>query len=111
MFRNNPDNDFGRGRRRFFFPLFLMLLFILGAIVRWLWNAILPEVTSAKPLTYWQALGLLVLCKILFGNFGWTKGGDRRRFGQHLRDRFRNMSDEEKEKFRDEWKKRCRLKT
>ncbi len=96
-------------KQRFFLPLFLLLVFLLSAVVRWLWNAILPEVVGAKTLTYPQALGLLVLCKILFGNFGWKKGGNNgSRFGQNFKDKFRNMSEEERERFKEEWKRRCR---
>ncbi|PZP51557.1 MAG: hypothetical protein DI598_02895 [Pseudopedobacter saltans] len=96
-----------RERKIFFAPLFILLFLLLGAIVYWLWNAILPEVLNVKPLKYPQALGLLVLCRILFGNFGWKKGGDNKRFGQGFKDRFRSMSDEERNRFREEWKRRC----
>lgn len=102
-----PNRRFRNGRKIFFFPLFILLIFLLGAVVYWLWNAILPEVFGAKKLTYPQALGLLVLCKILFGNFGWKKG-ESGRFKQGFKDRFRNMSEEERERFREEWKRRCR---
>ena len=46
----------------------------------WLWNAILPPLLGVKMLTsFWQALGLLVLSRILFGSF--SKGGSRYRGG------------------------------
>src|SRR5262245_24205751 len=54
----------------FLFPLLgAALLALFGAIVMWLWNAVLPTVAGVHPLNFWQALGLLVLCKILFGGF------------------------------------------
>ncbi|WP_447640935.1 MULTISPECIES: hypothetical protein [Chitinophagaceae] len=96
-------------KKLFFIPLFLLLIFLLGTIVRWLWNAVLPEVTNAKPLNYWQALGLLALCRILFGRFDFKRGRDRRQFKRDFRERFRNMSDEEKRRFQEEWKRRCRF--
>ena len=46
----------------------VLFLGIAGGVVMFLWNAIIPEVTGWKPLTYWQSIGLLVLFKILFGN-------------------------------------------
>lgn len=52
-----------------------IVLFGLSAIVMLLWNAVVPEVTGFKSLSYWQAMGLLVLCKILFGGF---RGGMQR---------------------------------
>lgn len=98
-----------RGGRKFLFaPLFILLILLLGGIVYWLWNAILPEVTGIKPLKYPQALGLLVLCRLLFGNFGWKKNGDGRRFGQEFKERFRNMSEEDRARLKEEWRKRCR---
>ncbi len=63
-------------------------------IVMGLWNAILPVVLGVKAISFWQALGILVLSKILFGGFG--RGGgpfaarrhgmertDERKMGQH----------------------------
>jgi hypothetical protein len=74
-----------------------------------LWNATLPNLLHVNTLTYWQAAGLLALCRILFGGlrFGGRPYG---KFGgppSHLRDKWMNMTDEEKKKFREEWKKRC----
>ena len=81
----------------------------MGAIVMLLWNAILPALLGVKIISYWQAVGLLVLCKILFGGFrpGGPPGG---RFGppRHIREKFMNMTDEEKERLKQQWKNRCR---
>ncbi|GAB3426355.1 hypothetical protein [Niabella aquatica] len=81
-------------------------IFGFGAIVMLLWNAILPEVLHVSAVTYWQALGILILSKILFGGFA----GGRRKYGgpsSNFREKFRNMTDEEKEKFKEAWKNRC----
>lgn len=62
------------GRFRFMFPIiFIAAALLFSAIVMAIWNAILPNVTGVKPITYIQAIGILVLCKILFGGFhgGW----------------------------------------
>jgi hypothetical protein len=40
-----------------------------GLLVMLLWNAILPGVAGVRPVTYWQAVGLLVLVRILVGGF------------------------------------------
>ena len=98
-------------RRRYFFLLIIPLIFGgLALIVMLLWNAILPSVFHVETLTYWQALGLLVLCRILFGGFlfGGRKG--RPSFGRpptQVREKWMNMSEEERIKFKEEWKKRC----
>ena len=55
---------------RFLIFLFCAALIavILGLPIMWLWNAIIPEVTGAATINFWQALGLCFLCNLLFGN-------------------------------------------
>lgn len=79
-----------------------------------LWNAILPDIFTAKPISFWQALGLLALARILFGGFRgpWGGGGNPGRYrgngpGGAWREKWKNMSAEERVKFRSEWRKRC----
>ncbi len=106
---SNPNNTNRRKRRSFFLLFIPVLFFVFTAIVMLLWNAVLPGVLHVNPLTYWQAAGLLVLCRILFGSFRFGGGPPRRFDGPpaHLKDKWMNMTDEEKRKFREEWKKRC----
>jgi len=84
-------------------------LFLFSAIVMGLWNAILPNVLPVKSVSYWQAMGILVLSKILFSGF--RGSGGRGKFGRsgELRDKFRNMSEEERQRFKEEWKQRCSM--
>ncbi len=109
MFRNR--NNINRRKKRFFFLFFIPVLFLVfTSIVMLLWNAILPVVLHVNTLTFWQAAGMLVLCRILFGGFRFGGGSPRHRFGgppAHLKDKWTKMTDEEKTKFREEWKKRC----
>jgi hypothetical protein len=42
------------------------LLFLLGLVVKGLWNWLMPEIFGLKQITYWQAWGLMVLSAILF---------------------------------------------
>ena len=96
-----------RRYRRFFFLLFIPLLMaVLSGAVMGLWNAILPDVLGIKPITYWQALGLLILSRILLGGFRFGGGGPPPWKGRR-RGRWTTMSDEEKARMKDEWKKRC----
>jgi len=64
------------------------LLFLCGWVVMLLWNWLMPDIFGLKPLTYWQAWGLLVLSHILFKGFGSGHHGngrsDRKR-RRHLR--------------------------
>jgi hypothetical protein len=95
-------------KRKVFIFLFIILVFLLtGGLVKFLWNEILPDVIGVKTITYPQALGILALCKILFGSFGF--GGKNRRppFIQNKeREGMISRTEEERQQFRAEWKKR-----
>lgn len=74
-----------------------MVLFVAlgGTIVRLLWNGLLPELFGFPQVTFWQALGLLALSRILFGGLG-MGGGSRRRRAEP----WAGMTPEERERFR-----------
>jgi hypothetical protein len=103
-------------RRRWFFiaPLAIlgMLLFIAigGEIVHLLWNWLLPGVFGWRPITFWQAVALLALCRILFGGLG-IRGGPRtyfrRRMAERWTQRWEQMTPEERERFRQGFRGRC----
>jgi hypothetical protein len=78
--------------------LLAMAVFIAagGTIVRLLWNALLPDLFGFPAVTFWQALGLLALGRILFGGFGF-RGGSRRGGRAAL---WARMTPEERERFR-----------
>jgi hypothetical protein len=74
---------------------------VFGNIVMWLWNALMPVIFHLPIITFAQALGLLVLSKILFSSF---RGGGPGRFrGGRIREKWMNMTPEEREKFKQEW--------
>jgi len=81
---------------------------LFGFIVMNLWNAILPAVLHVSAISFWQAVGLLVLSKILFGGFrgGWG-GGPRARWKERMQDKWKNMTPEERDRFKQEWRNRC----
>jgi hypothetical protein len=62
--------------------LFIALFtFIGGELVRLLWNWLMPELFGLRPVTFWQACGLLALSRILVGGFG-VHGGRRHGSGR-----------------------------
>jgi hypothetical protein len=74
----------------------LLVIAIGGEVVRQLWNWLLPTLFGWREITFWQALGMLALCRILFGGHG-LRGSDRsdvrtaerrERFRQAMRRRF-----------------------
>jgi hypothetical protein len=76
------------------------ILALLSFFVLRLWNWLMPEIFSLHAINYGQALGLLVLSKILFGGFrgGRGPGGFFRR--RRMMQRWAEMTPEEREKFR-----------
>jgi hypothetical protein len=74
-------------------------VFLGGTVVRLLWNALLPPLFGWSTITFWQALGLLVLCRILFGGIG-MHGRGRSRMRERMQERCGNMTPEEREQFR-----------
>ena len=73
---------------------------VFGFIVQGLWNALIPGIFGWHTITFWQALGLLILSKILFGGFHRHSGG-RREWKNRMRERWEHMTPEEREKFRE----------
>jgi len=89
-----------------FFAAAAVLLF--GFIVMNLWNAILPAVLHVSAISFWQAVGLLVLSKILFGGFrGRWGGGPGGRWKERMQDKWKNMTPEERDQFKQQWRNRC----
>ncbi len=89
----NPQNR----RFRFALPVFILIAALgFGAIVQWLWNAVLPAAANFNTITYWQAVGLFVLCKILFGGFKGPGGHPHRHKWQRFNGRFGRGGREER---------------
>ena len=77
----------------------LVATVVFTGLVMTLWNVLMPAIFAVKAITFWQALGLLVLSKILFGGFrGFPVGGPRWR--RRLSERWEKMTPEERENFK-----------
>lgn len=90
-----------------FLILFIAAVLLFGGVVMGLWNAILPAVLGVKAITFMQALGILLLSKILFGGFSGRGWRGSPQWNQKMKQRWDNMTPEEREKFKAEWKNRC----
>lgn len=92
-----------RKRLIFLAPLailaFLVFVTIGVGIVMLLWNWLLPRLFGWPEITFWQALGILALCRILFGGLGLHRSGSSR-WRQRLAARCARMTPEERERFR-----------
>ena len=83
----------------------ILFTYLGGEIVMRLWNWLLPPLFGWHQVTFWQALGLLVLCRILFGGFGGHRPG-RSNFRGRMKERCENMTPEERERFRQRMRER-----
>jgi hypothetical protein len=72
---------------------------IVSFVVMGLWNILMPGIFGVRAISFWQALGLLVLSKILFGGFRPYRGGGPR-WRRRLTERWEQMTPEEREKFK-----------
>jgi hypothetical protein len=82
-----------------FAVLFVAFLAGIGFVVMGLWNWLMPALFGLKVIGYWQAVGLLILSKILFG--GLRNEGGRSGRGLHgMRQCWKERTPEEREKFR-----------
>jgi len=93
-------------------PLILLAMLLLiamgGEAVRLLWNWLLPPLFGWRQITFWQALGLLALCRILFGGLG-LHGSARSNVRRRIAERYESMTPEERERFRQGLRGRCGL--
>ena len=88
----------------------LLFMFIGGELVKLLWNWLLPPLFGWKTIGFWQALGLLALCRILFGSRTFYRGprtGHRRRLRERMAERWGKMTPEERERWRQSFRGRC----
>jgi hypothetical protein len=89
------------GRVVMFVPFAILFLAAFGYVVMRLWNWLMPELFGWHVIGFWQAIGILVLSKILFGGFhGRHAGRGRMHWRQRMGERWGRMSPEEREKFR-----------
>ena len=89
-----------------FAAIAVVAITVFSFVVMNLWNWLVPAIFGWHSISFWQALGLLVLSKILFGGF---RGGPGH--GMHWRhrmmERWQKMTPEEREKFREGMRERC----
>jgi hypothetical protein len=82
--------------------LIAVVVAALGEVVMQLWNWLTPNLFGWHEISFWQALGLLVLSRILFGGFRGRPG-----FRSRMRERWERMTPEERDKLRQGLRGRC----
>ena len=71
-----------------------------------LWNWLTPVLFGWKLINFWQAVGIVVLSRILFGGFRGRPGGGGH-WRHRMKERWEQMTPEEREKFRGGMRGRC----
>ena len=91
------------------FTFFIVAVAVFSFVVMGLWNAILPQVLGVKAISFVQALGILLLSKILFGGFHGKRfgGNGGPMWNQGMKEKWNAMTPEERDKFKSEWRNRC----
>jgi hypothetical protein len=46
-----------------------LIALVFGLLVKWFWNWLVPDIFGLGTITFWQAFGLVILTKLLFGGF------------------------------------------
>jgi hypothetical protein len=80
---------------------------VIGFVVMGLWNALMPPIFGLHVISFWQALGLLLLAKILFGGLHRHSHGGRGQWRRAMRERWEHMTPEQRERFRENMRTRC----
>ncbi|WP_288427991.1 hypothetical protein [uncultured Spirosoma sp.] len=87
---------------------------LMGYVVMRLWNATLPLIIQGvSAITFWQALALLLLSRLLFGGFRgpWNKPGfggfNRDQWKSRMAERWQQLTPEQRERMRQRWGRRC----
>ncbi len=72
-----------------------------------LWNNLAVDIFGLPVIGFFQALGLMILGRLLAGNFGPRgRGGFGRMGGRHMRERWQNMNPEQRDQLMQRWGKR-----
>ena len=85
--------------------IMLAAIAVFSVVVMLLWNMLMTQIFALPFLNYWQAVGLLILARLLFGGFGHGglrgAGGNDRLFhhGNKFREKWMNMSADERKEF------------
>ena len=99
--------SFWSRRILFLIPIGILAIAVFGGIVMFLWNNVLAVVLNISTISFIQALGILLLAKILFGGFAGGRYRGNPYWRTRIREKWAAMTPEEKEKFKEQLRERC----
>jgi hypothetical protein len=102
-------------KRYWFFKIIALValaILALSTVVMLLWNWLVPAIFNGPTISFGQAAGLLILSRLLFGNFGqkrWSQDylARKRNWRRKFEQKWQNMTPEERERFKANMKQRC----
>jgi hypothetical protein len=89
------------------FAVVIAVLALLALAVMVLWNSLVPQLFRGPPLQYWQAVGLLLLSRILFGGLRGRRGWHGHWRQRMWCERWESMTPEERAQLREHFERRC----
>lgn len=106
-------------------PIVAAFMVLFTGVVMLLWNALMPDIFGLPIITFWQAAGLLILSKILFGGFrkgghwgkhhhgngdhGW-KGKWKSNWKAKWEEKWSSLPPDEQERMRERFRQKCGMK-
>lgn len=80
----------------------ILMVILFGSVTQMLWNWLVPVLFTGPVITFWQALGLLTLSKILFWGLGGGRWGHYRKgeWKPYMKDRMARMTPEDRVRFK-----------
>ena len=92
--------------KKYFILFPILIVILLPLVIMLLWNNIVSDIFIIKKISYLEAIGLFILSRILFGSFGYRNKPQAPFVKDSLKEKWINMTDDEKEQLKEEWKKR-----
>ena len=90
--------------------LMVVAFLALVYIFMYIWNRTIPAVFGLKEIDYWQALGLLVISRIMIGGFGfrWANAGKQKFWRERVKMKMQHMSPDERDEFKRKLSQKCK---
>ena len=113
MFGNNKTHRPRRPAKFFFFFVFAVAaLIVVSLVIQFLWNEVLVGAVGVKPITFFHALGLFILSRILFGQYRF--GSKSKKWTSHRRKAWREkwmqMDETDRAVMKEKWREWCKHK-
>lgn len=91
----------------FWLVTFVVAMLVFGGLVMLLWNWLSPSIFNGPTITYWEALGLLALGRILTGRLPCQHHASDSGYRERWQKKWSSMTEEQKAALRQKYRNRC----